>query len=78
MKQCCLEKNKLLINFNEAKSETGSVALEYVLVSTFATVVGVALLSFAGHIFKQKVEGIMDRFSIDHDEIEFSIFENLP
>lgn len=58
--------------------QTGSVALEYVLVSTFATVVAVALLGLAGHIFKQKVAGVMDRLAIDADEIELNIFEDLP
>ncbi|NRA45459.1 MAG: hypothetical protein HRU09_10945 [Oligoflexales bacterium] len=56
--------------------ETGSIALEYVLVSTFATVVGVALLGFAGHVLKQKVEHIMEKLSIDHEEIEFGLFED--
>ena len=59
----------------KALEQTGSIALEYVLVSTFATVIGMALLGLAGHILKQKVDYIMDKLSIEYEGIEFSLFE---
>ena len=73
-----LKRNSRLISKNNKRSDAGSIALEYVLVSTFATVIGIALLGFAGHTFKQKVEQIMDKFAASHDELEFSIFGDAP
>ena len=69
------KENLKKLRIYQALGSTGSVALEYVLVSTFATVVGIALLGISAHMFKHKLDSLLEKLAIDHEEFEFNIFE---
>ncbi len=50
-----------------SQSQLGGAALEYVLVTTFAALTGIAALSFAGKIVKDRLAVIADKLGIEAD-----------
>jgi Flp pilus assembly pilin Flp len=51
----------------------GSATLEYVIISTFATLLSVAAVTFVGRMVKQKVDSMAEKLQIDATEFEFDL-----
>ena len=54
----------------------GGAALEYVLVTTFATLTGLAALGFVGKMIKEKMEVMADRLGVEIDGIDWDPFSD--
>ena len=53
------------------KSKTfGGVTLEYILVSSFATVASLAALGFMKQVFSQKISELSSQFNIEASSLE--------
>ncbi len=52
-----------------SKKEKGGAALEYVLVSTFATVVAISLIGFASRFLQEKVNAVAEKLGIASEEL---------
>ena len=60
------------------KREAGGAALEYILVSTFAAVVGIAALTFVGKIMERELANMAEKLGFgDAPELE-NPFGDLP
>jgi Flp pilus assembly pilin Flp len=46
------------------RSKQGGAALEYILVSTFAAVVGIAALTFIGKVVQSQLTNLADRLGM--------------
>jgi hypothetical protein len=55
-------------------TQAGGAALEYVLVTTFALLTGVAALGFVGKAMQAKMEVMANRLGIDLEPIEWNPF----
>ena len=55
-------------------SEKGSVALEYVLVTTFATVLAIAMLGVVTSLTKEQLRKMSEKVGLDMDTVEFDPF----
>ena len=55
-------------------TQKGGAALEYLLVSTFAAIVALALLALVGTLAKQQLTKLTEHANIDIDLPEFSFF----
>lgn len=56
----------------------GGIALEYVLVTTFATLATMILLGVLATIAKQKVTALADKMEVDIEDVKFDIFGGPP
>ncbi len=56
----------------------GGVALEYVLVSTFAGIVTTVALGFMAHVAKKKLEALSQSVDVPIEELRFSLWESTP
>ena len=56
-------------------SQKGSIALEYVLVSTFALLVGMTLLGITSHILKEKIDTLSQTLDIDLGDYKLNPFD---
>lgn len=54
--------------------ESGGVALEYVIVSTFAAIAGAALIGIATHIFKERLQALEGKLDIDINSYDLNPF----
>lgn|GEM_PF-3466192 len=52
----------------------GSVALEYVLVSTFGLLVAVASIGFVGKMFKDRLDKMAEKLGLDATDIDFDVY----
>ncbi len=59
-----------------AKQEKGGVALEYILVSTFAAVATTLVLGVLATIAKKKVSKLAEKFDVDAEFTGFDAFED--
>ena len=59
-------------------AEHGGAALEYILVSTFAAVVGMAALTFIGKVVQSQLTHLADRLGIDETPDLSNPFEGDP
>ncbi len=55
-------------------SEYGGAAMEYILVTTFATVVGISALGFVGGVIKEKLNEMADKLGVENTALDFDIF----
>ena len=58
------------------KKEKGGVALEYVLVTTFATLATTILLGVLAGIAKNKVNSLAEKLDVDVEIKDFDIFKD--
>lgn len=56
--------------------EYGGAAMEYILVTTFATVVGIAALGFIGGVIKEKLNDMADQLGVEAEEFEIDVFSS--
>ncbi len=56
--------------------EKGGVALEYILVSTFAALATTLALGLMGKIAKKKIDSLAEKFEIESEFPEFDLFKN--
>jgi hypothetical protein len=61
--------------WSHASRNSGSAALEYLLVTIFSTVVGLTLLGVSSSIVREKLEAAQDEIGIDMDDISFNPFD---
>ncbi len=54
--------------------EAGGVALEYVLVTTFAMVMSLAMLAIVTSVIESKLEVVAERLGIEWEEISLNPF----
>lgn len=54
--------------------QSGSVALEYILVSAFAAILSIAALTFVNKIVKTKAEKIEEKLGITFDGLDEGLF----
>lgn len=57
-------RRKLFRFFHSDGREFGGAALEYILVSTFAAVVGMAALTFLGRVIEQQLARLSERLDM--------------
>lgn len=62
------------ITKNRTSSEYGGAAMEYILVTTFATVVGISALGFVGGVIKEKLNEMADKLGVEDTALDFDIF----
>lgn len=58
------------------KNEKGGVALEYILVTTFAAIATTVVLGIMGSIAKKKVSSLAEKFDVEAEFPEFDAFKN--
>ncbi|MBP9708629.1 MAG: hypothetical protein KBD78_13400 [Oligoflexales bacterium] len=58
----------------EKSAEYGGAAMEYILVTTFATVVGISALGFVGGVIKEKLNEMADKLGVESTALDFDIF----
>lgn len=56
------------------KKEAGGAAVEYIIVTTFATLLAIAAVGFVTQTLKQKMSHLEEKFGITFDENEFNLF----
>ena len=56
------------------KKNSGGIALEYILVSSFAIIASTIMLGFFSNIVKNKVKEFTAKLGIDHIELQFADF----
>ncbi len=54
--------------------QKGSVALEYVIITTFTTIVAIALLGLVTTLTKEKLHAMSEKLGIDTDEVNIDVF----
>ena len=54
----------------------GGAALEYLLVSTFATIATITILGLIANISKEKLEQLRGKINLDYEIKEINPFEN--
>jgi hypothetical protein len=64
------------IQTKDKTSQSGGVALEYLLVTTFAAITGIAALGIAGSIIKDKIENMAKKLEIPIEDVSFNPFDN--
>ncbi len=60
----------------DRKRQFGGAALEYILVTTFAAVAGIAALGFIGKVIKDRISVMADKLGIEAGEIDVNPFGN--
>ena len=58
----------------EISFEKGSIALEYVLVTTFTTVLAIALLGMITHVSKDQLQKLATKLGFDMGTVELDPF----
>ena len=53
----------------------GGAAMEYILVTTFATVIGIAALGFVGKVMKDKLSSMAGKLGVTTEDIDTDIFK---
>lgn len=57
-------------------SQKGGVALEYVLVTTFAAIVSIAALGFVGTMMKEKITSVAEKMGVEVQELNLNPFKD--
>ncbi len=55
---------------NKNSNEKGSIALEYVLVTTFATVLAIALLGMVTHVSQDQIQKLATKLGFDMGRVD--------
>ncbi len=56
--------------------EKGGVALEYLLVTTFAAIASISLLGFMGTMTKKKLESFAKKLDVSIEDVELNPFKD--
>lgn len=56
--------------------EKGGVALEYILVSTFAAIATTIVLGVLTSIAKKKIQGLADKYHVESDMSDFNLLKD--
>ena len=56
------------------ETQKGSAALEYLIVTTFATIAAIVLLGVVSHLTKEKIESIKGKLGVDISEIDLNVW----
>jgi hypothetical protein len=84
----CLSRDQIIFNLTlqgdyymnsyklagSTNGQFGGAALEYVLVTTFATLTGLAALGFVGKMIKEKMDLMADRLGVERGDIDWNPF----
>lgn len=55
-------------------SQTGGAAIEYIIVSTFATILAIAAITFVTTTIKDKLTSLEDKIGISFDDESLNVF----
>ena len=59
-----------------SKEQTGGAAIEYIIVSTFATLLAIAAIAFVSTSIKQKIEELEQKTGITFDQESINLFND--
>ena len=65
-----------LSNLKDPNKERGSVAMEYVLVTLFSLVAGIALLGYSASMIQEKISGLGEEYGVGFDAVDLNPFED--
>ncbi|MEZ4741751.1 MAG: hypothetical protein R3B45_04785 [Bdellovibrionota bacterium] len=66
----------VMLKKQNEKSQSGGAALEYVLVTAFAAITGIAALGIASSIIKDKLEQLSEKLELHLEDIDINPFDN--
>ena len=58
----------MILKTDKSKKESGSITMEYIIISTFVLAISVAAITMVSKMFKERMERINDKLGLENEE----------